>query len=44
MKKIIFAALIAIFATAVNAQETISGKDLRERYLQTYEELDYYMK
>lgn len=44
MKKILLAALIAIFATAVNAQETISGKDLRERYLQAYEELDYYMK
>jgi len=43
-KRIIIATLIAIFASVANAQETISGNDLRERYLQAYEELDYCMK
>jgi len=43
-KSIIIATLIAIFASVANAQETISGNDLRERYLQAYEELDYCMK
>jgi len=43
-KKIIIATLIAIFANVANAQETISGEELKERYLQAYEELDYCMK
>jgi len=43
-KRIIIATLIAIFASVVNAQETISGEELKERYLQAYEELDYCMK
>lgn len=34
---------MAIFVGAANAQ-TISGEELRERYLQRYEELDHYIK